>query len=163
MNKWQCLSILQTVLITSLIFTTRFNVEKSYVFPHSLLVYFGRISDRTAIISSFIINRLVFRTESKPVYSAVWTVFLHIAFVNFQYFSLKICHLKCPSADSRSHFSVTRINKWDPGPVSDKGVTLISLSYTSTVSLFPKTLSFGVSTSSFGVWTSSPASWAFRG
>ena len=66
---------------------TRFNIHKSYVLPTQSFV---GISEQTAIISLYSINRLVFITETKCVYCAVRTGNIHIChqFNNQQFYVL---------------------------------------------------------------------------
>jgi len=54
-----------------------FDVKNSTFFPQSILIHFVWLSERTAIIYLYSINRLVCITETECVYCAVRTEYLY--------------------------------------------------------------------------------------
>jgi len=51
----------------------QFNIQQLYALPHTVFMCFVFIWEQTATCTTYSINRLVFITEMKSVYSAVWS------------------------------------------------------------------------------------------
>jgi hypothetical protein len=71
----------------------RFNIKKFYVLPTHCMCFLW-ISERTAIISLYSINWLVFITETESVYCAVRTGSVNILEVNLFSFLVRTVHIR---------------------------------------------------------------------
>ena len=68
LNKAVCAS---SVKPTGHVMHQQFNIQQLYALPHTVLMCFVFIREQTETCASYSINRLVFITQMKSVYSAV--------------------------------------------------------------------------------------------